>query len=127
MKNCEAILLQKSATSWACYSSHITLNGTCLIYEFLLGNINKFLTLTKFDGMKVALINCKRKLESFYDRASIVTNISSILDPRKNLDIFRKLDWDIPWIKSVLSSLRDVSENIPIVNIYVQPTQALKS
>ena len=47
------------------------------------------------------------KLTRYYDKSSIVCNIATILDPRKNLAFLKCLKWEQEWIDSILQSLKD--------------------
>ncbi|KAJ1536678.1 hypothetical protein HK096_008823, partial [Nowakowskiella sp. JEL0078] len=54
-------------------------------------------------GLKAGL----DKLQKYYDKAYIVSNIATILDPQKNIRFYKQVNWERNWLNDLKASLSD--------------------
>jgi hypothetical protein len=89
-------------------SNYATLYQTSKLYYILerllqQQKLNYSNDVTMWEGLEKALT----KLQQYYDKASVVSNIATILDPRKNVIFLKSLNWEDEWIEGIISSLKD--------------------
>jgi hypothetical protein len=87
---------------------YVTISDTTYHYEGLRMNLEEALNAEGITPrQKAALEAALEKLLKYYDRQCVVASISCVLDPTKNLQFLKDMEWDPVWISTVTDQMKE--------------------